>query len=402
MTSSNQEIIVIDDSDSDQEGKPWLSGLQNLNISPSLKDNTIQQSIIHSRSTFIGPTYCRRSSSESSSLPSISDLATSFLTKTPLVEASQVLQSLTSTSFTITKSSKDSKPMEISDKTSNPKRYTPTVILTNEFRWIAVPEVEVVDEMQSETDTEDLPGYPPFGNYKPKFVEFTNIFPPFPKSHVDGFATVVELDDTMLNQTTVGKLRDTLQYSLRGGHGKRLCKNVEFFRIEDEEEVPMDFTYRQCAGVKVCQFLPDEMKIPHTEVDEEGGHTWAQLLAAQEQAGANSYTPQVEVMFAEYKDEICERPSIVNARKGCGGRSVIRSHDPKISSTSYNRLFIGCEKYRQRERGHTYIPLANYDPIAVLQIWGKERCFVHDDILSDLDFNWDNNQTDSIYYILRS
>src|SRR5436190_21042702 len=53
---------------------------------------------------------------------------------------------------------------------------------------------------------------------------------------------------------------------------------------------------------------------------------------------------------------------------------------------STNRLFIGCEKWVKNETGHTCILLQHYDPIAVIQRWGKERVVIHDDIIKSLGF----------------
>ena len=56
---------------------------------------------------------------------------------------------------------------------------------------------------------------------------------------------------------------------------------MNFFKTEKEEEVKMNYYYRQCAGVKVCEFIPEEMKLPHTEADPVG-HEWVKLSAIQE------------------------------------------------------------------------------------------------------------------------
>jgi hypothetical protein len=42
------------------------------------------------------------------------------------------------------------------------------------------------------------------------------------------------------------------------------------------------------------------------------------------------------------------------------------------------------------------IPLKHLDPIAVLQIWGESRCFVHDDILSALNITWNAESQNGI------
>ena len=231
----------------------------------------------------------------------------------------------------------------------------------------------------------------------PQYVEFTNIVPEYPKTHLKGYATVISLDDSVLNPTAIDELRKGFQYSLCDGRGKRFINHVEFFGIKGELEVSMEHSMRQCAGVKVCEFLPEEMKKPHTEVDPEG-HTWAELLGAQEQAEAFTFNAQVETLYEQYENQLCERTSF-NGRDVCGGRTVIRSFAPKATYSSLNRLFIGCEKYRGREKGHTFFNLQQYDPIAILQMWGKERCLVHDDIIEDLGITWPNNLNGNLFQL---
>ena len=52
-----------------------------------------------------------------------------------------------------------------------------------------------------------------------------------------------------------------------------------------------------------------------------------------------------------------------------------------------NRLFIGCEKWKRGQTDHTFIPLQHYDLVAIIQLWGKERCMIHDDIIERLDLH---------------
>lgn len=83
---------------------------------------------------------------------------------------------------------------------------------------------------------------------KPRFFEFTHIFPPFPKTHKNGYAYIIELSDEVLNEKALVNLRDALQYSLTGGGGARVLENVEFFAVNGEK-VPMKIHYRVCAGI---------------------------------------------------------------------------------------------------------------------------------------------------------
>ena len=84
---------------------------------------------------------------------------------------------------------------------------------------------------------------------------------------------------------------------------------------------------RQCAGVKACEFLADELKAPHTAIENDG-HKWAQLLALQERAEAMTYTAQVETTYEQHKDDVCDRPNL-SGRGVCNGSTVIRSLKPK-------------------------------------------------------------------------
>ena len=82
---------------------------------------------------------------------------------------------------------------------------------------------------------------------KSHFIEFTHIFPSFPKTHIDGFTYVIELSPEILNEQALLSLRDALQYSLTGGGGPKLYENVKFFGSESQK-VPMKIHSRQCAG----------------------------------------------------------------------------------------------------------------------------------------------------------
>jgi hypothetical protein len=155
--------------------------------------------------------------------------------------------------------------------------------------------------------------YPRFAPHlQPYAVKFTSMLPQFPESHIKGIATVIgPLDDSVLNPEAITKLKDGIQYSLTRGHGNRLRDNVEFFATEDED-VPMIYSQRQCAGVKVCEFLADEMKTPHTSVEVDG-NMWARGLAEQTFIEADSSATQVEVLYERYKDEICDRPRYLSS-----------------------------------------------------------------------------------------
>lgn len=104
------------------------------------------------------------------------------------------------------------------------------------------------------------PTYKRFGTGKqqPKFVEHTSYVPAYPKSHVEGYATVVKLPpDANLTKEKIRKFRQSMQYTLTDGRGDALVSHVEFFETEgeDEAEVPMNKSYRRCAGVKVWETI---------------------------------------------------------------------------------------------------------------------------------------------------
>jgi hypothetical protein len=91
------------------------------------------------------------------------------------------------------------------------------------------------------------PDYIQIAHLKPRKWEYTNIFPAFPKTDIDGYAYIIELDDKVLNEKSLKDLRDNLQYSLTGGGGPKV-KNVPFFAVEGEM-VRMAIHSRQCAGI---------------------------------------------------------------------------------------------------------------------------------------------------------
>ena len=153
--------------------------------------------------------------------------------------------------------------------------------------------------------------YPSFGTFKgsvlqPKFVKFTKVFPEFPPTHPEGYATVIELEDTILNHKALLALKGGCQYSVTGeGQGYR-PKSTAFFVTPDNTTGTMHHSWRRCAGVKACEFLAEELKVSHTEVDDDGLE-WAKLLAEQEKAEANSWDVKVLALLDEYFDDTCTR-----------------------------------------------------------------------------------------------
>jgi hypothetical protein len=248
------------------------------------------------------------------------------------------------------------------------------------------PNIEGVESIEGiELEIENIESeYPTFGKkLQPKFIEFMKTFPQFPKCHPEGYGTVIELEDSILNHKSLLVLKGACQYTLLSeGHGFRQTRNIPFFTTPENEEGLMMYSHRRCAGVKVCEFLADELKVPHTEIDPDG-HEWSKLLAQQQHAEANTFDAKVEKLREEYIDHRCSK-YIPGSRHLCGGRTVIRSFEKKSKYTSYNRIFIGCEKWKREETDHTMIQIPHHDPITVMQTWGKERCMIHDDIIESL------------------
>jgi hypothetical protein len=230
-------------------------------------------------------------------------------------------------------------------------------------------------------------------------VEFTALFPEFPKSDKKGYATIVHLPDSIQSEKKVMELIKGMQYSRsnQGGGGARIKDHIEFFGKDtesSEEAVPMAYSSRTCAGVKVCEYFPEKSGW-HTEIDM-NGHQWAARLADQERMAANTNEGKIFTLYNENKDDTCERP-VLGQRQLCKGRTVIRSLKVETAHSSHQRLFIGCEYWQPREKGHIYRSLENYDPIQILRIWGRERCHVHQDLLDSLNFHWEDSNN-GIYF----
>jgi hypothetical protein len=102
-----------------------------------------------------------------------------------------------------------------------------------------------LSELEASTKSEE---YIQIAHLKPRFSEFTHVFPSFPKTHIDGFAYIIELSEEILNEKALQDLRDALQYSLTNGGGAKVNENVKFFASEGQK-TPMKIHYRQCAGI---------------------------------------------------------------------------------------------------------------------------------------------------------
>lgn len=171
---------------------------------------------------------------------------------------------------------------------------------------------ELVEELTSNTKIETESKRPPFLHFTPVDIEFTNLFPEFPKSHEMGFATVVELPKTIQSEENVMDLLKSMQYSRsnQGGGGIRIKDNIEFFAKVGEngekERVAMGYHTRQCAGVKTCEHFP---LTSHTEVNAITNE-WPQRLAEQERMASNSKLERVLALHSEMQNERCDRPML--------------------------------------------------------------------------------------------
>jgi hypothetical protein len=215
-----------------------------------------------------------------------------------------------------------------------------------------------------------------------------DLFPAYPKSHSDGYASVIELPDVIANAQAVNNLRDSLQYSQTGGYGKGKRKPEVVKNYFGEGEVKMTHHMRQCAGVKVCEYLAEDLRKPHTEVDVEN-LKWAKLLAEQERAEAASYVGELAAIYEAWVDHKCDKFEILGGK--CGGRTILGSLKANAGSSIYTRLFIGCEKWTPRSMNHTFVSLNGMDPTTILRMWGKNRSYrVSNDFKEMMEGKWDD------------
>jgi hypothetical protein len=185
----------------------------------------------------------------------------------------------------------------------------------------------ISNEIQAEeSDSEsDASNYPSFEKCHPKKIKFTNIFPQYPKTHKTGYATVIELHNKVLTPKICEELKGSIQYSMsrNGGGGWRVVDHVSFFAKNDTDNVPMNYSVRECAGAKACEFFPEAMK-NHTEVDEDVALNWAVLLAKQEKLASNNSRTSVAALFEHFESILCDR-HVIGGIRSCGGRSMIQS-----------------------------------------------------------------------------
>ena len=111
-------------------------------------------------------------------------------------------------------------------------------------------------------------------------------------------------------------------------------------------------------------------------------------MAEQERLTAtdtNALIVQAEVVYESYKDIKCPRLNVKGYQ--CMGKTVIRSFSLERRKGTVERLFIGCENYQGRKKGHMYFSIGNVDIVTLLKIFGPQRSYVHQDILDAIDFS---------------
>src|SRR5205814_8504416 len=98
---------------------------------------------------------------------------------------------------------------------------------------------EHADTDYDEAEPEETFKYPPFSSsLSPKFVEFTKVFPQFPKTHSDGYATVIEVDKSISNKNALLALKRGCQdSSLNDGHRCRPTNHVALYTETDHPHV---------------------------------------------------------------------------------------------------------------------------------------------------------------------
>jgi hypothetical protein len=249
------------------------------------------------------------------------------------------------------------------------------------------------DESDSESEASNSFS---FGKCCPEKLEFTNLYPQYPKTHQNGYGTVIGLHNKVLTKKIREELKGSIQYSMsrNGGGGWRVVDHVPFFAKNESDKVPMMYSVRECAGAKACEFFPKAMK-NHTEVDEDVALDWAVLLTKQEKLASNNSRTSVAALFEHYESVLCDR-HVIGGIRVCGGRTMIRSwkDDPDMPLRPTNRLFVGCEFWQPGGKHHTYRKLDGYNPVEVLRVWGRKRCQVHAELLTELEFSWDNADAD--------
>jgi len=126
---------------------------------------------------------------------------------------------------------------------------------------------------------------------------------------------------------------------------------------------------------------------------------WVERLAKQNKKAAtdvNILLLNSEVVYDSYVDCKCPRTNVRNVT--CNGSTVLRSLSLEKRTGTVERVFIGCEHYRNREKGHMYYSVGDSDRKVdyptLFRLFGESRSFIHQDILDSLGFTWDTESND--------
>ena len=66
-----------------------------------------------------------------------------------------------------------------------------------------------------------------------------------------------------------------------------------------------------------------------------------------------------------------------------------------------NRIFIGCDLYRGREKHNMFFLIpTNVDFPSLIRIFGSGRAFVHQDILDSIGFLWEEDERISKFHLI--
>ena len=108
----------------------------------------------------------------------------------------------------------------------------------------------------------------------------------------------------------------------------------------------------------------------------------------------NAPIVQAELTYNAFKDNLCDRKNVQG--HNCGGRTVLRSLPSERRKGTINRIFIGYELYRGREKDHMFFSIpTNVDISSLIRIFGSQRAFIHQDILDSIisiSFSWEEDE----------
>jgi hypothetical protein len=162
----------------------------------------------------------------------------------PLPSPSELPKYLTKMAAEFKESSKKAHPTTLANVLHSPQIPLAKIPIKQDLDTSSFSSDSALSDLE---ETEQDNEYVQIAHLKAQMAEFTHIFPAFPKSHINGYAYIIELPEEVLNEKALQDLRDALQYSLTNGGGPKINENVKFFAAEGEK-VSMKIHHRQCAG----------------------------------------------------------------------------------------------------------------------------------------------------------